>query len=73
MKTKVFYTALGRLMSAMPDLEAQRGGKPKVQKILGEDLYFCIGRRWFINTQLLNYKTTAQLNAYTKQIKAATK
>jgi hypothetical protein len=47
------------------------GGKQKLQKIVGEDLFYKKGSQWWWNNPKIIRMTTSQLNNLTKKIQNA--
>lgn len=57
-------TAIGRLLNVSGDYgeKFKIGGNQKIQKIMGEDLFFNIGKKWYYNTQKIKQMSTTDLN-----------
>lgn len=64
--------ALGAFLTACSKLDTGvKGGKQKLQKILGERIFYQSenGKKWFYNTKALRDMTICDLNKLTEKIK----
>ena len=61
--------ALGGLLLATLDLSKKRGGNQKIQKILGKENYWQVGKRWLENTPVIKTYSIAKLKSLTKKVK----
>jgi hypothetical protein len=72
MSTEKKTAALGALLIACTRLDTNvRGGKQKVQKILGKRIFYQYGKKWFYNTKALLEMSASNLQKLTEQIKSA--
>jgi len=65
--------ALGRVLILARELDTVRGDNLRLQKILGEKLYFQRNGKWYYDVQKMSKKTIAELNKFSEKIKIAIK
>ena len=65
--------ALGRVLVLSRELDTLRGEYLKLQRILGKNLYFQKGGKWYYDVQKMSRKTIAELNNFSEKIKRAIK
>jgi hypothetical protein len=65
--------ALGRVLILSHELDTLRGEYLKLQKILGKNLYYQKGGKWYYDVQKMSKKTTAELNKISYKIKRSIK
>ncbi len=64
--------ALGGFLMACNKFDTgARGEKQKLQKIVGEKVFYKSGNTWYYGTQYLKTLTVAQLNKLTKLVQEA--
>jgi hypothetical protein len=65
--------AVGAFLMASTKFDNIRGGKQKLQKIVGERIFYQSenGKKWFFNTKAISNKTISELEELTKKIKDA--
>lgn len=66
--------AIGQFLIACSKLDSGvRGGKQKLQKIVGKRLYCQSenGKKWFYNTKAIKEMSTSDLDKFTEKIKNA--
>ena len=65
--------ALGRALILAREIDTMRGDNIKLQKILGEKLYFQRNGKWYYDVQKMSKKTISELNKFSEKIKRAVK
>lgn len=65
--------ALGRVLVFSRELDTVRGEYLKLQRILGKNLYYQKGGKWYYDVQKMSKKTVAELNKFSDRIKRAIK
>jgi len=60
--------AIGSVLVATYKIDRIKSNKSKIQAILGEDVYFHKGSKWYYNVELLNKKTVKKLQSLSKQL-----
>ena len=65
--------ALGKVLILARELDSVRGYHLKLQKILGEKLYFQRNGKWYYDVQQMSKKTIAELNKFSDKIKRSIK
>ena len=62
-------TAIGKLLNVSGDYgeKFKIGGNQKIQKIMGKDLFFNIGKKWYYNTLKIKQMSTTELNILIKK------
>ena len=65
--------ALGKVLILARELDTVRGDYVKLQRILGKNLYFQKGGKWYYDVQKMSKKTIAELNKFSDKIKGAIK
>ena len=63
--------ALGRVLILARELDSARGEYLKLQRILGKNLYFQNGGKWYYDVQKMSRKTIAELNKFSDKIKGS--
>ncbi|MGB5942097.1 MAG: hypothetical protein WBG71_04395 [Leeuwenhoekiella sp.] len=73
MATEKKATAVGTLLLASLRLQETRGGKQKLQKILGKSVFRKTpdGKKWYIDTPKISKFTIKKLEELTEKIKEA--
>jgi hypothetical protein len=71
MKTKAKATAIGSLIISMLDLCEKRGGKQKLQKIVGKAIFYesDFKGKYMINNRAISRLSITQLNKLTERVK----
>ena len=65
--------ALGGVLILARELDTLRGQNLKLQRILGDKLYFQKGGKWYYDVQKMSKKTIAELNKLSDKIKRSIK
>ena len=65
--------ALGRVLVLARELDTLRGENHMLQKILGKNLYYQKGGKWYYDVQKMSKKTIAELNKFSDKIKKSIK
>lgn len=68
MASKRKAEAIGRVLITAQQLDTMRGEHIKLQKILGEKIYYQRGGKWYYEVQKLNKKTILELNEIADRI-----
>jgi len=75
MATDKKATAIGAFLIACTKLDngTVRGGKQKLQKIVGKKLFYQSenGKKWFYNTKAISELTVSELEKLTEKVKNA--
>jgi hypothetical protein len=73
MEHSVKAKAVGSFIIASNRLDAVRGGKQKLQKIVGKSIFYQSedGKKWFFNTKKINAMSISKLNELTEKVKNA--
>ena len=65
--------ALGRVLVLSRELDTVRGEYLKLQSILGKNLYYQKGGKWYYDVQKMSKKSIADLKRFSAKIRRATK
>ena len=65
--------ALGRVLILAREIDTVRGDNLRLQKILGEKLYFQRNGKWYYDVQKMSKKTITELNKFSTRIKKSIK
>lgn len=71
MVSKLKAKAIGRVLIASSQIDSVRGENQKLQKILGEALYYQKGNKWFYDIEKMSSKTILELNKLGDKIEKA--
>lgn len=73
MATSLKAKAVGSFIIASLRLDTVRGGKQKLQKIVGKSIVYQSedGKKWFFNTKKINAMSISKLNELTEKVKNA--
>ncbi len=65
--------AVGSFIIACGKLDTVRGGKQKLQRIVGKSIFYQSenGKKWFFNTKKINAMSVSKLNELTEKVKNA--
>jgi len=68
--SKEKYEAIGEFMIICGELDrGVKGGRQKLQKIIGKSLFFKNGSSWFYGIQKIKRKSVLELKNLTKKVK----
>ncbi len=73
MASKRKAIAIGRVLISSSEVDTKRGENKKLQNILGEELYYQKGNKWYYDINNLNKLTIQKLNKLADKIGKALK